>query len=119
MSAICRIREKTVVSYRILTKGAPEVLKKFMINLPKDYDEQYLHYVKDGARVLVLAQKVLENGDSMKQAEFNAYKREQAESDLEFVGFIIADCPLKPDTKALIQELRESNHEVKMITGDN
>jgi cation-transporting ATPase 13A1 len=55
MSAICRITESSVSTYRVLTKGAPEVLKKFMTNLPKDYDEQYLHYVKDGARVLVLA----------------------------------------------------------------
>lgn len=76
MSAICRIRENTNVTYRILTKGAPEVLKKFMTNLPKDYDEQYLNYVKDGARVLVLAQKLLTKGAEMKQAEFNAYKRE-------------------------------------------
>ena len=55
MSAICKITENTVSTYRVLTKGAPEVLKKFMINLPSNYDEQYLHYVKDGARVLVLA----------------------------------------------------------------
>lgn len=55
----------------------------------------------------------------MTQAEFNAYKRDEAESNLEFCGFIVADCLLKPDTKGLIQELKESSHEVKMITGDN
>jgi len=76
MSAICKITENTVSTYRVLTKGAPEVLKKFMINLPSNYDEQYLHYVKDGARVLVLAQKKLVDGASMRQADFNAYKRE-------------------------------------------
>jgi len=119
MSAICRITENSISSYRVLTKGAPEILKKFMVNLPKDYDEQYLKYVKDGARVLVLAQKKVANGATMKQAEFNAFKREEAESDLEFCGFIIADCPLKPCTKGLIKELTDSNHEVKMITGDN
>mmetsp|Transcript_38752 Transcript_38752/g.28644 ORF Transcript_38752/g.28644 Transcript_38752/m.28644 type:complete len:81 (-) Transcript_38752:516-758(-) len=45
--------------------------------------------------------------------------RVDAEKDLTFCGFIIAECPLKPDTKRVIKELKESNHIVKMITGDN
>lgn len=36
-----------------------------------------------------------------------------------FCGFIVAECPLKSDTKELIDELKASSHEVKMITGDN
>lgn len=31
----------------------------------------------------------------------------------------MSDCPLKPDTKRVINELKNSSHEVKMITGDN
>ena len=46
-------------------------------------------------------------------------KREEAESDLVFCGFIISECPLKEDSKAVIGELVKSAHEVKMITGDN
>ena len=45
--------------------------------------------------------------------------REEAESDLTFCGFIISECPLKEDTKAVIEELVQSGHEVVMITGDN
>lgn len=47
------------------------------------------------------------------------YTREVAEIDLIFAGFIIAECPLKSDTLSVIVELKESSHEVKMITGDN
>jgi cation-transporting ATPase 13A1 len=36
-----------------------------------------------------------------------------------FCGFIISECPLKEDSKAVIGELVKSAHEVKMITGDN
>ena len=45
--------------------------------------------------------------------------REEADSDLIFCGFIVSDCPLKEDTKSVIEELVQSAHEVKMITGDN
>ena len=45
--------------------------------------------------------------------------REAAESDLIFCGFIISECPMKEDTKGVIEELVRSAHEVKMITGDN
>ena len=45
--------------------------------------------------------------------------REAAESDLIFCGFIVSECPMKPDTKGVIDELVRSAHEVKMITGDN
>jgi cation-transporting ATPase 13A1 len=38
---------------------------------------------------------------------------------LIFCGFIISECPLKEDSKAVIEELTNSSHEVKMITGDN
>jgi len=45
--------------------------------------------------------------------------REAAECDLIFCGFIVSECPMKPDTKIVIDELVRSAHEVKMITGDN
>jgi cation-transporting ATPase 13A1 len=45
--------------------------------------------------------------------------REDAESDLTFCGFLVSECPMKEDTKAVIEELVQSGHEVKMITGDN
>ena len=47
------------------------------------------------------------------------FTREDAEKDLVFCGFVVAECPLKPDTKAIIQELVDASHEIKMITGDN
>ena len=82
-------------SYRVLSKGAPEVLCKFIKNLPSDYESTYLSFVKNGARVLALAYKFV---PKMSAAEQHAYVREEAEKDLTFVGFIAAECRLKPDT---------------------
>jgi len=55
----------------------------------------------------------------MSHADIMAYTRDEAETNLIFAGFIIAECPTKPDSQAVIKELKESSHEVKMITGDN
>lgn len=116
MSSIVQVTSNEGSSLRVLSKGAPEVLCKFMKDIPADYKDIYLKYVKNGARVLALAWKHIPN---MSQQDVNAYSREEAEKDLFFCGFIIAECPLKPDTKTLIDELKASSHEVKMITGDN
>ena len=55
----------------------------------------------------------------MTVTEINNYTREEAEKDLIFAGFIVAECPLKPDTLGVMKELKASSHEIKMITGDN
>lgn len=99
----------------MLCKGAPEVVEKFLKNVPAGYRENYIEYVKNGARVLVLAYKDLK----MQADQASKITREDAESELIFCGFIVSECPLKEDTKAVIEELVQSGHEVKMITGDN
>lgn len=45
--------------------------------------------------------------------------REQVESRLEFVGFVIISCPLKVDSKVVIKEILHASHQIMMITGDN
>jgi cation-transporting ATPase 13A1 len=119
MSAIVNLEEPKSSSgseFKVLAKGAPEVIKQYLKSVPNGYDRCYLKYVKNGARVLALAYKNLEKGSNEVHA---AIKREDAESNLVFCGFLISECPLKPDTKRVIRELKESSHEVKMITGDN
>jgi cation-transporting ATPase 13A1 len=116
-SAIVNIQDGTTRGgyNRVLCKGAPEVVEKFLKNVPAGYRENYIEYVKNGARVLVLAFKDLK----MQADQASKITREEAESDLTFCGFIVSECPLKEDTKAVIEELVQSGHEVKMITGDN
>lgn len=45
--------------YMVLSKGAPEVIKKYLTSVPSGYDKGYIKYVKNGARVLAMAYKVL------------------------------------------------------------
>lgn len=85
-------------------------------NLPANYDEIYLHFAREGSRVLSLGYKEL---GQLSHQEIRDLTRDEIESNLKFVGFLIISCPLKPDTKAVIKEILNSSHHVTMITGDN
>jgi cation-transporting ATPase 13A1 len=52
----------STTEYKVLTKGAPEVIKKFLKDVPANYDRSYLKYTKEGARVLALAYKNVQKG---------------------------------------------------------
>lgn len=116
-SAIINIDDGTTRNgkNRVVCKGAPEVIEKYLKKIPEGYTEHYINFVKDGARVLALGFRDIK----MQTNEASLMTREEAEKDLEFCGFIVSVCPMKEDTKAVIEELVYSNHEVKMITGDN
>lgn len=45
--------------------------------------------------------------------------RNEAENDLDFIGFIIFENKLKPSTAGIITELQSSNIRTAMVTGDN
>lgn len=45
--------------------------------------------------------------------------REQAESDLQFLGFIVFENKLKPGTTPAIHTLRAAHLACRMVTGDN
>ena len=63
-----------------------------------------------GKRVLAIACKAItpiSTGD---------YTRD-VESNLSFIGFMVFDCALKPDSKSVINELIAANYKLVMITG--
>ncbi|EFA80291.1 putative cation-transporting ATPase [Heterostelium album PN500] len=116
MSTIANVNnDGNIVSYAFC-KGAPEVLKPFYSSIPADYDNIYKRYSRQGSRVLALGYKKIstENQSTMKQIQ-----RDVTECDLEFGGFLVFDCPLKPDSKDAIEKLAQASHSIVMITGDN
>ena len=84
--------------------------------MPTDYDDIYLHYAREGARVLCLGYKDI---GILNHQQVRDLSREDAESGLQFAGFIVISCPLKPDTKHVIKEILNASHHITMITGDN
>ncbi|VEL15908.1 unnamed protein product [Protopolystoma xenopodis] len=103
-------------NYLACVKGSPEVLKSMLLDSPLDYDDAYLYLARRGARILSLGIKQL---GQLSRQQVREISREQVECNLSFCGFVVLSCSLKPDSFAVIQQLFESNHHVKMITGDN
>lgn len=121
--------------YRILTKGAPEVIRSCLAAdshgaalLPR-FDETLAALAATGARVLALAWKPIAvpgaaagAGPAAELAAVRAViksmPRAAAESNLRFAGFLTITSPLKTDTKRTLSELRASGHRVIMATGD-
>ncbi|KNC47416.1 endoplasmic reticulum Ca-transporting P-type ATPase [Thecamonas trahens ATCC 50062] len=99
----------------VLTKGAPEVIANCVADLPHWYWSAYSGWARKGARVIALATRTLTEAEAAKPS---AVPRDVAESNLEFAGFLVMNCPLKVDSLASIDELHESSHRTMMITGD-
>ncbi|XP_062514963.1 endoplasmic reticulum transmembrane helix translocase-like [Corticium candelabrum] len=103
-------------SFVATVKGAPETLRTMLKQVPDHYDSVHLEMSRQGARVLALAYKQL---PEMSGREVRSVARQDIESNLEFAGFLIIDCPLKKDSKSIIKNIRRSAHHVTMITGDS
>ena len=102
-----------------LTKGAPETIFELLSpeSTPTDYDKIYTYHMSKGRRVLAMAYRSLGTGRSLKSLK--EMGRDKIEKKLLFAGFLILDCPLKPDSRSVIAEIRQSDHRVVMITGDS
>lgn len=102
----------------IYVKGAPECMKDICRpeSFPPDYEELLGYYTHRGFRVIACATKTIPKLNWMKVQKM---KREEAESDLEFVGFIIFENKLKPTTTGIINELGQAGIRKVMCTGDN
>ncbi|KAH7888606.1 hypothetical protein F5I97DRAFT_1854044 [Phlebopus sp. FC_14] len=105
-------------SMEIYVKGAPEMMTDICErdSFPQDYDDLLSYYTRRGYRVIAIAGKSIEGLSWLKAQKL---KREQAESNLRFLGLVIFENKLKPGTAPAIQTLRAAHLACRMITGDN
>ncbi|GAB7347984.1 hypothetical protein MBLNU459_g5485t1 [Dothideomycetes sp. NU459] len=102
----------------VYVKGAPECMKEICRpeSFPPDYEELLSYYTHRGFRVIACATKHIFKLNWLKVQKMS---REEAESNLEFAGFIIFENKLKPTTTGVIEELRDAHIRTVMCTGDN
>ncbi|KAK4339477.1 hypothetical protein RND71_040939 [Anisodus tanguticus] len=96
-------------------KGAPETIQERLIDVPSSYVPTYKKYTRQGSRVLALAFKSLPD---MTVSEARSLERNMVESGLTFAGFAVFNCPIRGDSATVLTELKQSSHDLVMITGD-
>lgn len=100
----------------VFSKGAPEVMLEICepSSLPSNYEELLYKYTHGGYRVIACASKTLG-----KNVDYKILERTEAESKLNFAGFIIFENKLKASTTDTLRKLREAEIRTVMCTGDN
>ena len=84
--------------------------------VPVDYEELLSYYTHRGYRVIACATKHIEN---LSWPKVQQMRRQEVESNLEFIGLIIFENKLKKTTAAVIDELNSADIRKVMCTGDN
>ncbi|XWS58942.1 hypothetical protein CRYUN_Cryun08bG0077600 [Craigia yunnanensis] len=111
MAVVVRVQEE----FFTFVKGAPETIQDRLIDLPPTYVETYKKFTHQGSRVLALAYTSLPD---MTVSEARSLERDTVECGLTFAGFAVFNCPIRGDSSAIISELKNSSHDLVMITGD-
>ncbi|KAE8147364.1 putative P-type ATPase [Aspergillus avenaceus] len=112
------VRQYGDAGVSVLVKGAPESIKSICLpeSLPYDFENTLNQYTHKGYRVIACAAKYEAKLSWMKVQKLT---RADAESGLEFIGFIIFENKLKPATPGTIAELNHAGIRNIMCTGDN
>ncbi|TID19222.1 hypothetical protein CANINC_003792 [Pichia inconspicua] len=107
----------------VYVKGAPEVIQNICLpeSIPLNYNELLYHYTHNGYRIIACASKRLKSPqkDLSDLSFIGDLKRENVESDLRFIGFIIFENKLKDSTEKTIEQLKDADIRTVMCTGDN
>ena len=102
----------------VYVKGAPEAMKEICRpdSFPPDYDELLAYYTHRGFRVIACATKHIFR---LRWLKVQKMQRDEVESGLQFVGFIVFENKLKETTTDVVTELRDARIRTVMCTGDN
>lgn len=101
--------------YHVYCKGSPEVLMSLSKRetVPEDILDILNSYTVQGYRVIAVGvKKILRS-----KINLDTVLRSDVETDLEFVGLLIFENKLKPQSAGVIQVLKQADMKVVMITG--
>jgi cation-transporting P-type ATPase 13A2 len=104
-------------SFTLYVKGSPEKVQQLCRpdTMPRNYHHTLLYYTREGYRVLALAWRPLK----ISYSKMHRVQREQVECDLRFLGLLVLENRLKPESAPAIETLKNANIRTIMVTGDN
>jgi cation-transporting ATPase 13A3/4/5 len=82
--------------------------------VPEELNSTLQTYTEQGYRVIALGRRILAETSYTK---IQRMRREDIEQDLEFLGMIVLENRLKPETEPVIGVLKTAHLKVVMITG--
>ncbi|XP_071946227.1 polyamine-transporting ATPase 13A3-like isoform X2 [Antedon mediterranea] len=103
----------------VYVKGAPEMIASLCNKqtVPMDFHSTLQSYTQKGLRVIALAWRPLSQKVSWRRIQ--KLPRSEVENDLTFLGLLILQNMLKPQSTQVINQLREADIRTVMVTGDN
>jgi cation-transporting ATPase 13A2 len=112
------VKNKKDNSWRSFTKGAPEYIRRLcnQDSVPSTFHDILKKYTERGLRVIALAYRDLYDVDYY---DIMSLKRENVECELKFLGFVLLNNELKPETIPTINTLHNARIKTAMATGDN
>lgn len=112
------VRSLSNDSIQVYVKGSPESLVEVCRDdtIPENYNELLVYYAHRGFRVIGCAMKTCA---SLSWVKAQKMTRDQAESDLIFLGFIVFENRIKSETTPTILSLKSASIKSVMATGDN
>ncbi|TPX75895.1 hypothetical protein CcCBS67573_g02821 [Chytriomyces confervae] len=104
--------------FDVYCKGAPEVIISLCdpATVPTDCAHLLRRYAHHGYHVIAIATKSIQNMSWLKLMRMS---REQVESNMEFLGFLVFENKIKPATEAVVKHLNSAKIRPIMCTGDN
>jgi len=111
------VKNMNTEKIRLYAKGSPEKISELSRTetLPNNFNEVLALHTQKGCRVLALATKSLD----INIADCERFTREDAEEDLEFLGFMVMKNSIKKATQPIISTLTDAKIRSIMVTGDN
>ncbi|BFZ23540.1 hypothetical protein BsWGS_26579 [Bradybaena similaris] len=106
-------------NFDLFVKGSPEMINSLSKSetVPYDFQQVLQSYTQHGYRVIALAWKPLPA--KLNYVKVQRITRDQVENDLIFLGLLIMENRLKPESAPTITQLIDADIRVIMVTGDN
>lgn len=106
-------------NFNVYCKGSPEMIATLCRpdSIPTDFNDKLNYYAQQGYRIIAMAYKKLDR--KMTYPKIQKISRDKVESELEFLGFVILENRLKPDSEKVIKILNDAAIRTIMVTGDN